>query len=759
MSGTADMGMSDPTQPQDQSFGDKLANAASNPLVQMLLGLSKGFGQAAMPTPYRMPFGAVIGSAAGGAAQGLSDAYSMKLAQARAQQAQMQLPLMQAQTQAMTNIYRDPNMLRQLMTPGGMSGGMPYGNAPMASSSTAQLSTDSGSLPEIPRNSKLGTPGQQGNNPGNLMWSPGSSFSGAIGKIPVENGRYVLAFPDVPTGISAMSRNLSGYAAKGVNTINDAVTRWVGDPKADTTSYANDIAKMAGVAPDQRVDLTNPSIQKAFFIAQMPHESASPGQENWLNPADVDRGIALAHVGSAGQGVSTNSQGDSGSIGPQDALAGFRYHSAEANRIALAQQLHLPVMGDPNLERSIAQEYLKVAMAGSQAAAGKAAELQFAGPIAAAQAAGKAGVEMQTSGPIAGSIAAAKAPFENTRVPAGGIIYDGNGNVKGFAPLQSKEVIMDGPNKGMTVTVLRNPINNQIIGQSQPGQNVGAIPGTVSSQQSGLPPGSIPSEISPQQTQRLKTQGEVEGQDISHDRKVVEEDLGHVIENVIPAKQQLFQLRDLNAAANPGAAGQMRAQFKNWVQTFAPDFVSNVTGDASPAQEFNKIALMGAGKQERGDLGARGGFRAMELYLHANPSIDNQLTANHDMANALLVSHQMHEDYAQGASAFYNMNRAKFLQPGSDNAYTPLSQYDSAFVDKMRPQLYASAISALNGKPSSQWANGLSPDQVKIVGGILQRVDPNASVDLNGHQTPVSKFTAIKGPLDIVPGGFGGGGG
>jgi hypothetical protein len=143
------------------------------------------------------------------------------------------------------------------------------------------------------------TAGQQANNSGNLMMAPGAPApAGAIGAVPVSGGRYVAAFPDAATGIAAQSDNLTAYQTQhGENTIRGAVRRWVsdpsipqGDPKGVLTSYTNDIAKLAGVDPDAKVDLSDPKIQRAFFIAQQPHESGKA----WLKPEDVDKGLAIA---------------------------------------------------------------------------------------------------------------------------------------------------------------------------------------------------------------------------------------------------------------------------------------------------------------------------------------------------------------------------------------------------------------------------------------------------------------------------------
>ena len=147
-------------------------------------------------------------------------------------------------------------------------------------------------LADISRDTDVETAGQQANNPGNIMADGNASFPGANGRIPVSGGRHVMSFPDVPTGVAASAANLASYAASGINTIRGAVTRWVGDPKADLTSYINDVSKAVGVSPDQPVDLTNPAVQRAFIIAQQPHETG--GKAQWLKPADVDAGIQLA---------------------------------------------------------------------------------------------------------------------------------------------------------------------------------------------------------------------------------------------------------------------------------------------------------------------------------------------------------------------------------------------------------------------------------------------------------------------------------
>jgi hypothetical protein len=148
----------------------------------------------------------------------------------------------------------------------------------------------SGSLPVIPR-AQGPTAGMQANNPGNLMdaGQPGES-----GVVELPGGRKLAAFPDMATGVAANARQLAMNADNhGVQTVRQMVNRWVGDPKADLTSYIADAAKAVGADPDAPVNWHDPKVQAAFLQAQYPHESA--GGSTSLQPADVQAGVALAN--------------------------------------------------------------------------------------------------------------------------------------------------------------------------------------------------------------------------------------------------------------------------------------------------------------------------------------------------------------------------------------------------------------------------------------------------------------------------------
>jgi len=154
-----------------------------------------------------------------------------------------------------------------------------------AGNTTAQPAVGGGTAPAVTPSGGA-TIGQRQNNPGNL------TFAGQPYAQPGQGNRFA-AFPDMPTGVAANADQLSLYQTQhGINTVRGAVTRWVGDPKADLTSYIGDISKALGVGPDDKVDLTDPAVQAKFIQAQFPHESAGGGYV--LNPADVAKGVQMA---------------------------------------------------------------------------------------------------------------------------------------------------------------------------------------------------------------------------------------------------------------------------------------------------------------------------------------------------------------------------------------------------------------------------------------------------------------------------------
>jgi hypothetical protein len=180
------------------------------------------------------------------------------------------------------------------------SGGGNTGNEPLPGgaerSSYSGGGGGSGNVPSVQRDTSQ-TAGMQANNPGNLMYA---GQEGASGTLALSGGRQLAVFPDMASGVAANAHQLELNQDKhGVNTVREQVTRWVGDPTADLTTYIADTAKALGVGPDDKLDWHDPRVQAAFIKSQYLHESA--GGKTSLSDSDVNAGVLQAHHQQPGQ--------------------------------------------------------------------------------------------------------------------------------------------------------------------------------------------------------------------------------------------------------------------------------------------------------------------------------------------------------------------------------------------------------------------------------------------------------------------------
>jgi hypothetical protein len=158
-------------------------------------------------------------------------------------------------------------------------------------------------------------------------------------------------------------------------------------------------------------------------------------------------------------------------------------------------------------------------------------------------------------------------------------------------------------------------------------------------------------------------------------------------------------------------------------------------GGAAAAQEFAKYGLATAGAQERGDLGARGSLGAITLYKSANPGLELQPDADWKMLTAQLIAAQANRDYTQGAMDYVNRNGDAFVIHGAN--YTPLSHFDAEWAAQRSPQIYAAAMSAINGDPWQKWTKALNmkdASDVQRVIDIVRRADPTSTVMWNNGE-------------------------
>jgi hypothetical protein len=198
-------------------------------------------------------------------------------------------------------------------------------------------------------------------------------------------------------------------------------------------------------------------------------------------------------------------------------------------------------------------------------------------------------------------------------------------------------------------------------------------------------------------------------------------------------------MRDAFAANPSGAGADAKVNLVNWTQSLfgdgaATDVAKKLTGvnSVADAQEAAKLALVNAGSQERGTLGARGSLGAIKLYQSANPNIALQPDAIKKISNMQLIAQQADADFAEGAAQHVLANGQKLT---NNQGYEPMLAYDHEWQSSRPSQVYAAAMGALNGDPFEKWSKNLSHDEGKRVVGILTRADPGAAIQWKGGAT------------------------
>lgn len=207
----------------------------------------------------------------------------------------------------------------------------------------------------------------------------------------------------------------------------------------------------------------------------------------------------------------------------------------------------------------------------------------------------------------------------------------------------------------------------------------------------------------------------------------------------------------VNIASNPdfmsGSGTNFRAGIANIAKTYlgadaAAWLKKNaMLPDADQSQIMAKLMLGNAGTQEQSTLGARGGARAMEIFMRANPNLEMQPGAIRNILNLQRVAQQADVDYATGLQKWVSEKGAAWINK-TDN-YQPSQQYDAQWLGQRNPQLYAAATDVLNGKSGADVVNQykLGKEELMRVAGIVSRVDPNAMLTAgDGKKYPVSQL-------------------
>jgi len=194
---------------------------------------------------------------------------------------------------------------------------------------------------------------------------------------------------------------------------------------------------------------------------------------------------------------------------------------------------------------------------------------------------------------------------------------------------------------------------------------------------------------------------------------------------------RIREMQDVLQKFNSGRGTEAAMAAKAWINSWAPAALTgwqkesaNLSGSQA-AEAFSKLALVGAGTQERSVLGARGGYQAIKLFKEANPNINLQDATNKSILDMQLISNQANTDYAQAALSHFADNEKKFA---ATHQYDSLEQFDRNWNSQRNPQVYSAAMGAISGQQASQWAKGLSDDEYARALQIVQRAKPSTVV-------------------------------
>ena len=134
------------------------------------------------------------------------------------------------------------------------------------------------------------------NNPGNIEW--GDPWQGLADPKDYPPDRFA-AFESAVYGIRALARTLITYFDKRkaqdgspIDTVAEVVARWAPSFENNTSAYANHVAKLMSVDPDQILDIKSYDVMYGLVTGIIAHENAG-----YAYPAEVvEEGLRRAGV-------------------------------------------------------------------------------------------------------------------------------------------------------------------------------------------------------------------------------------------------------------------------------------------------------------------------------------------------------------------------------------------------------------------------------------------------------------------------------
>jgi hypothetical protein len=158
---------------------------------------------------------------------------------------------------------------------------------------------------------------QRANNPGALM----------------RNGQ-LMQFSTPEEGLAALDNNLKNYALRGVNTLAGVIGKWAPPNENDTAAYVADVSKRLSIAPDTKINLSDPVVRHAVSTAIMLHENGPAKLLGATAPAGAS---AATPAGSIATGPSATEAADQAALKQFKTDRLSKAHASNADVLAKLQ--------------------------------------------------------------------------------------------------------------------------------------------------------------------------------------------------------------------------------------------------------------------------------------------------------------------------------------------------------------------------------------------------------------------------------------
>jgi hypothetical protein len=450
----------------------------------------------------------------------------------------------------------------------------------------------------------------------------------------------------------------------------------------------------------------------------------------------------------------------------QPQIAGAEEYQRQIARLNTQPQ----IVGQEEAARLVSQLALKPQLTQAEEEAKLRAQIILSPTLTEAQKTAELKARTALEPTLQGKIKEAEAPFQMTPMRPGSIMLDHTGKVRGFAPIPSEEQLAD----GSYVSILRSPVDNSVIGQSDPHKDPAVVPEATKPVDTSVgakpphiqlgvnpPSNAIIRHISPTAQELLKGAGEAQVKDYDRDQT----ELDKAATGAAQTQSQMaryYEMRDLaRRMPQSGFAGPEKAQVARMLDSLVPgmttkvgDFLKSSVGLPSSAvsDQLAKLTLQAAGQQENEAVGKKGGLGLTKMYVQLNPGLSTMPDANEAMSNFFLAQGQADLDYHRGLYNYVTSHAADFRR-NPTGGYTSSTQFDKEWFAEDNQKLYLAAADAMTHRPYSGehgWTRYLGTgaeanQRIGKVLDIIRRIDPTATIMWHDSTDPRPVFAPQAG--------------